>query len=60
MKKKPSSAAAEDKKRKEIIFPPRRKIKNVKILFVRRGGRIKNTLEQDKRILSISPKGTTV
>ena len=60
MKKKPSSAAAEDKKRKEIIFPPRRKIKNVKILVVRRGGRTKNTLEQDKSILSNSPKGTTV
>ena len=60
MKKKPSSATAEDKKRKEIIFPPQRKIKNVKILFVRRGGRIKNTLEQDKSILSNSPKGTTV
>ena len=30
MKKERSSATAEDKKCKEIVFPPRRKIKNVK------------------------------
>jgi len=39
IKKERSSAVAEDNKCKENVFPPRRKIKNVKETFFRRGGR---------------------
>ena len=38
IKKGRSSATAEDKKCKRNILPPRRKIKNVKETFFRRGG----------------------
>ena len=39
MKKERSSATAEDKKRKRNILPPWRKIKDVKRMFFRHGGR---------------------
>ena len=39
IRKERSSATAEDKKCKRNIRPPWRKIKNVKEMFVRHGGR---------------------
>jgi len=39
IKKGRSSAVEEDKKRKRNVLPPRRKIKSVKGIFFRHGGR---------------------